>query len=71
MTAAQETRNDTGVSIFSRLFPDRQNKHDLFEQQEGRCNGCRSAFEFRHLEVKGDRPQEYLVARLREMGMAA
>ncbi len=76
----------------------RQNKHVLFGQQEGRCNGCRSAFEFRHLEVdhvipqsgggtdhienlqllcghcnrvKGNRPQEYLVARLREMGMAA
>ena len=70
----------------------------LFGQQEGRCNGCRSAFEFRHLEVdlviphsgggqdnienlqllcahcnrvKGDRPQEYLVARLRELGIAA
>ncbi len=79
-------------------IPYRQNKHVLFGQQEGRCNGCRSAFEFRHLEVdhiiprsgggtdhlenlqllcahcnrvKGDRPQEYLVARLREMGMAA
>ena len=79
-------------------IPYRQNKHVLFGQQEGRCNGCRSAFEFRHLEVdhviprsggggdhidnlqllcahcnrvKGDRPQEYLAARLREMGMAA
>ena len=75
-----------------------QNKNVLFGQQEGRCNGCKSAFEFRHLEVdhiipqsgggtdhienlqlfcahcnrvKGDRPQEYLIARLREMGMAA
>ena len=79
-------------------IPYRQNKHVLFGQQEGRCNGCQSAFEFRHLEVdhiipqshggadhlenlqllcahcnrvKGDRPQEYLAARLREMGIAA
>ena len=78
-------------------IPYRQNKHVLFGQQEGRCNGCRSEFPFRILEVdhviprshgggdhvenlqllcahcnrvKGDRPQEYLVARLREMGMA-
>ena len=63
-----------------------------------RCNGCRSEFSFRILEVdyvilrrvggtdhienlqllcghcnsiKGDRPQEYLVARLRELGIAA
>ena len=78
--------------------PYRQNKHVLFGQQEGRCNGCRSEFPFRILEVdhvipqraggqdnienlqllcahcnrvKGDRPQEYLVARLRELGIAA
>ena len=78
--------------------PYRQNKHVLFEQQEGRCNGCRSEFPFRVFEVdhiipqraggqdnieslqllcahcnrvKGDRPQEYLVARLRELGIAA
>ncbi|MDE2844210.1 MAG: site-specific DNA-methyltransferase, partial [Chloroflexota bacterium] len=31
--------------------PYRQNKHVLFGQQEGRCRGCRSPFEFRHLEV--------------------
>ena len=72
----------------------RQNKHILYGQQEGRCAGCRTHFEFRHLEVdhvipqrkgggdhienlqllcascnriKGDRPQEYLVARLAEL----
>ena len=72
----------------------RKNKHVLYGQQEGRCGGCRSHFEFRHFEVdhkvprskagtdhienlqllcghcnrlKGDRPQEYLVARLAEI----
>ena len=30
---------------------DRQNKHVLFGQQEGRCNGWRSAFEFRNLTI--------------------
>ena len=75
--------------------PYRQNKHVLFGQQEGVCNGCRTEFPFRifevdhvipqsrggtdHLEnlqllcpscnrIKGDRPQEYLVARLAEIG---
>ena len=74
------------------------NSNRLFRQQEGRCNGCRSGFPFRILEVdrvipqragghdhidnlqllcahcnrvKGDRPQEYLVARLRELGIGA
>ena len=78
--------------------PSRQNKHVLFGQQESRCNGCRSEFPFRVLEVdhvipqraggrdnienlqllcahcnqvKGGRPQEYLVARLRELGITA
>ncbi len=72
----------------------RQNKHILYGEHEGRCGGCRTHFEFRHLEVdhklprskaggdhlenlqllcascnriKGDRPQEYLVARLAEL----
>ena len=71
----------------------RQNGHVLYGQQEGHCTGCKSHFEYRHLEVdhriprsrggtdhldnlqmlcshcnrlKGDRPQEYLVARLKE-----
>ena len=30
---------------------DRQNKHVLFGQQEGRCNGWHSAFEFRNLTI--------------------
>ena len=71
----------------------RQNKHVLFGQQEGRCNGCKMDFPFKIFEVdhvvprarggtdhlgnlqmlcphcnrmKGDHPQEYLLARLRE-----
>ena len=77
-------------------IPYRQNKHVLFGQQEGRCNGCRTEFPFRAFDIdhviprsrggtdhidnlqllcthcnrtKGDRPQEYLVARLRETGI--
>ena len=77
-------------------IPYRQNKHVLFGQQEGLCNGCRTEFPFRifevdhiipqsrggtdHLEslqllcpscnrIKGHRPQEYLVARLAEIGV--
>ena len=75
-------------------IPYRQNKHVLFGQQEGLCNGCRTEFPFRifevdhiipqsrggtdHLEnlqllcpscnrIKGNRPHEYLVARLAEI----
>ena len=76
--------------------PYRQNRHVLFGQQEGRCNGCSGEFPFRMFEVdhiiprsrggtdhidnlqllcthcnrtKGDRPQAYLMARLRETGV--
>ena len=35
----------------------RQNKHILFGQQEGRCNGCVTAFEFRHFHVDHVIPQ--------------
>ncbi len=72
----------------------RQNKHVLFGEQEGRCGGCHTAFEFRNFHVdhvipqsrggtdhvgnlqllcghcnavKGDRPMEYLIARIAEM----
>ena len=74
----------------------RKNKHVLFGQQEGLCNGCGVMFPFRnftvdhmvpqsrggtdHLDnlqllcgacnsVKGDRPQEHLIARLKEMAI--
>ncbi|MXY46176.1 MAG: hypothetical protein F4Y44_04150 [Chloroflexi bacterium] len=77
-------------------IPYRQNRHVLFGQQEGRCNGCKTEFPFRMFEVdhviprsrggtdhidnlqllcthcnrtKGDRPQEYLIARLKETGV--
>ena len=35
----------------------RQNKHVLYGAQEGRCNGCATAFEFRHFEVDHIIPQ--------------
>ena len=84
-------RTDIDVPI-----PYRQNKHVLFGQREGLCNGCGVMFPFRnftadhmvpqsrggtdHLDnlqllcgacnsVKGDRPQEHLIARLKEMAI--
>ena len=75
-------------------IPYRQNKHVLFGQQEGLCNGCKGDFPFKLFEVdhvvprsrggtdhlsnlqllcsscnriKGDRPHEYLMARLAEL----
>ncbi len=95
VTARTDVPRRTDIDI---PRPYRQNKHVLFGQQEGHCQGCKAAFEFRHLEVdhlipvraggtdhienlqllcghcnriKGDRSQEYLIARLQEMGMAA
>ena len=77
-------------------IPYRQNKHVLFGQQEGLCNGCEGDFPFKLFEVdhvvprsrggtdhlpnlqllcsscnriKGDRPQEYLMARLAEIAL--
>ena len=77
-------------------IPYRQNKHVLFGQQEGLCNGCKGDFPFKlyevdhivprskggtdHLDnlqllcshcnrVKGGRPQEHLIARLKEMAI--
>ena len=77
-------------------IPYRRNKHVLFGQQEGLCNGCRGDFPFKLFEVdhrvprsrggtdhldnlqllcsscnriKGDRPMEYLMARLAEIGV--
>ena len=41
-----KSRVDKDAPVFYR-----QNKHVLFGQQEGRCNGCRSKFPFRVLQV--------------------
>ena len=85
-----------GRTDIGEVPPYRQQKHVLFGQQEGKCNGCETEFPFRaftvdHIvpqsrggtdhpdnlqllcghcnSVKGNRPQEYLVARLRELGV--
>ena len=77
--------------------PYRQNKHVLFGEQEGLCNGCKGDFPFKlyevdhmvpqskggtgHLDnlqllcgscnkIKGNRPQEYLIAQLKELAYA-
>ena len=74
--------------------PYRQNKHVLFGEQEGLCNGCKGDFPFKLYEVdhlvpksrggtdhlgnlqllcghcnkiKGDKPQEHLIAQLKEL----
>ena len=74
--------------------PYRQNKHVLFGQQEGLCNGCKGDFPFKLYEVdhvvpkskggtdhlgnlqllcghcnkiKGAKPQEHLIAQLKEL----
>ena len=87
-----------GAPTSARRWRFRRNKRVLFGQQESRCNGCRSEFPFRILEVdhvspqgvggqdntenlrllcahcnrvKDVRPQEYLVARLRDLGIPA
>ena len=76
----------------------RQNRHVLFGEQEGCCNGCQMEFPFKMFEVdhvvprsravpttrstcnccaaranriKGDRPMEYLMARLAEYARPA
>ena len=76
----------------------RQNRHVLFGEQEGKCNGCQMEFPFKMFEVdhmvprsrggtdhksnlqllcspcnriKGDRPMEYLMARLAEYARPA
>ena len=44
-------RTDTDAPV-----PYRQNKHVLFGQQQGRCNGCRGEFPFRILESATSSP---------------
>ncbi len=93
VTARTDTPRRTDIDA---PIPYRQNKHVLFGQQEGMCNGCGVMFPFRnftvdhmvpqsrggtdHLDnlqllcgacnsVKGDRPQEHLIARLKEMAI--
>ena len=92
-TVGLPTRTDIDAPV-----PNHQNKHVLFGQHEGGCNGCRAEFPSRAFEVdhvitragggqdniedlqllcahcnrvKGDRTQEYLMAKLRELRIAA
>ena len=93
VTARTDVPRRTDIEV---PIPHRQNKHVLFGQQEGLCNGCGVMFPFRNFTVdhvvsqsrggtdhldnlqllcgacnslKGDRPQEYLVARLTELAV--
>ena len=45
------------------IVPEHRSRTDHIENLQLLCGHCNS--------VKGDRPQEYLVARLRELGIAA
>ena len=93
VTARTDIPRRTDIEV---PIPYRQNKHVLFGQQEGLCNGCKGDFPFKLFEVdhrvprsrggtdhldnlqllcsscnriKGDRPHEYLVGRLAEIGV--
>ena len=70
------SQRERGVADVGTLPPYRQQKHVLFGQQEGRCAGCGTDHPDNlqllcsHCNrVKGNRPQEYLLARLRELGL--
>ena len=53
----------SAISKLVAPVPYRQNKHALFGQQEGRCNGRRSEFPFRTLEVDHTIPPRRRVAK--------
>ena len=58
-TSWDSTRNFT----IDHIIPEHRGGTDHVENLQLLCGHCNS--------VKGDRPQEYLVARLRELGIAA